>query len=496
MFGDLNYPIITIFIVYIASVLLVGFLASRITKNISDYILGGRNLSGALTALGAGASDMGGWLLMALPGAAMINGINQIWMPVGLAIGAYLNWQFLAKRLRVYTEVANNSLTIPAYFDNRFHDHSRILRIVTAFVVLTFFTFYAAAGFVAGAMLTQNIFHFDYLTSLLVCSSVIIAYTCIGGFFAISWIDFFQGTLIFFALLLVPIFTIYHLDGLSNTLNLLSSEPAHYLDAFHGIGIISVISLLAWGLGYFGQPHIIVRFMAARSANEIPVARFICMFWMILAMYGSIFTGIVGAAYFTTQGIALKNPETIFLVLSQTLFNPWIAGFLIAAVLSAIMSTVSAQMLSAASALTEDLYRPLLKKPVSDKHFVTVARICVLLIAATAVLIAATASQGSSILKLVSYAWGGLGASFGPVILISLYWRRMTRSAAITGIITGAFTVIIWEILGKQVGGIFELYSIVPGFFLNALMVFVVGNLSRVPEVKTTSQFDVALAKL
>lgn len=492
---DLNYPIIIEFILYIACVLIIGFFAGKIVKNVSDYILAGRSLSGALTALGAGASDMGGWLLMALPGAAFVNGIDQIWMPVGLAIGAYLNWQFEAKRLRVYTEVANDSLTVPAYFDNRFHDESKMLRVVTALVVLIFFTFYAAAGFVAGGLLTQNIFHIHYLPALLITASVIITYTCIGGFVAISWIDFFQGALIFFSLLTVPIVTFFHLNGVQKTFSILAAQGQHYFDAFNHVSLITILSLLAWGLGYFGQPHIIVRFMAARSAKEIPVARFICMTWMTLAMYGSVATGIVGAAYFMSHGNVLKNPETIFLVLSQILFNPWIAGILIAAVLSAIMSTVSAQILSAASALTEDLYRGLVRKKAQERELMITARCCVLIIASCAIAIASNA-QGSSILQLVAYAWGGLGAAFGPVVLISLYWRRMTRNGAIVGIITGAATVIIWEILGKKVGGIFHLYSIVPGFILNSLMIYIVSTYDQVPSEKVTALFNLMLKKI
>lgn len=486
-----------VFAIYIMVILFIGFLSSKYIKNISDYILAGRNLSGLLTALGAGASDMSGWLLMALPGAAFINGINQIWLPIGLSIGAYLNWQFVAKRLRIFTEIANNSLTIPAYFENRFHDHSKILSVVTALVVLVFFTFYAAAGFVAGGLLTQYIFHINYMSALLISASIIILYTCIGGFLAVSWVDFFQGSLMFFALIIVPCVAVYHLDGWQQTITLLNKQGQHYFDAFHGIGFIGIVSLLAWGLGYFGQPHIIVRFMAARSSREIPAARFICMTWMILALYGALFTGMVGAAYYNHMGVVLKNPETIFLILSEALFTPWIAGILIAAVLSAIMSTVSAQLLSAASALTEDLYRNFFRRQhTKPQELIIVARLSVLMIAFTAVFIAASSSTTSgTILNLVAYAWGGIGASFGPVILISLYWRHMTRNAAIVGILTGAITVIIWEIVAKQIGGIFSLYSIVPGFVLNSLAIFLVGHLDRIPNGKIISQFDLALDK-
>lgn len=496
MHSGLNYPIITVFIFYILVILIVGYIAHRVIKNISDYILAGRNLSGTLTALGAGASDMSQWLLMSLPGAVFINGVNQIWILIGLSIGAYLNWQMVAKRLRIYTEVANDSLTMPAYFDNRFHDNSKILRRVTALVVLIFFTFYTAAGFVAGGIVTQNIFHIDYQLALFISAGVIIAYTCIGGFIAISWVDFFQGTLMFFAILLVPIVVVYHLDGVTQMLQQLTTQGSHYFDAFYGLSWLGIISLLAWGLGYAGQPHIIVRFMAIRTHREIPIAKFICMTWMILALYGALFTGLTGAAYYKFHGTTLSNPETIFLMLADILFNPWIAGFLIAAVLSAIMSTVSAQLLLAASALTEDFYRDFFRKDASHRELIIVARLCVLLIAFIAVGVAATTKANSTILSIVAYAWSGLGASFAPVVIVSLYWRRMTKEAAIAGILTGAITVIVWEILGKYVGGIFSIYSLLPGFVFNIIMIYLVSILSRHPGQQVVTQFDLAAAKV
>lgn len=492
----LNYPVVTVFIFYIITVLIVGLIATRVVKNIADYILAGRNLSGPLAALGAGASDMSQWLLMSLPGAVFLNGVNQIWIVIGLSIGAYLNWQLVAKRLRVYTEIANDSLTLPAYFDNRFKDHSKVLRLVTALVVLIFFTFYSSAGFVAGALVTQHIFHLDYHTALFMSASVIIIYTCIGGFIAISWIDFFQGTLMFFAILLVPCVVMYHLDGVQQTIQQLTIQGSHYFDAFYNVGWLGIISLLAWGLGYVGQPHIIVRFMAIRSTQEIPLAKFICMTWMILALYGALFTGLSGAAYYQHYHAQLQNPETIFLVLANILFNPWIAGFLIAAVLSAIMSTASAQLLLAASALTEDFYRDCLRNGARDRELMIVARICVLIIALIAVCLAASSYAENTIMSIVAYAWSGLGASFGPVVLVSLYWRRMTRNAAIAGILTGALTVILWEFAGKHIGGIFTVYSLLPGFIMNLIIIYLVSHLDKEPDKQITKQFDLTVKNL
>lgn len=496
MSTELNYPIIVVFILYISVILIVGYVAGKVIKNISDYILGGRNLSGLLAALGAGASDMSQWLLMGMPGAFFVHGINQIWILMGCSIGAYINWQFVAKRLRVYTEVANDSLTMPAYFDNRFHDHSKILRRVTAIVILIFFLFYSAAGFIAGGVVTQNIFHISYLSATLICAAVIIIYTCIGGFVAISWVDFFQGSLMFFAILIVPCVTMYHLNGVGHTFDLLKTQGPNYFNAFYDYGWLGIISLLGWGLGYAGQPHIIVRFMAIRKVKDIPMANFICMTWMIFSLYGALFTGLTGAAYFTHTGKHLDNPETIFLALADILFNPWIAGFLIAAVLSAIMSTVSAQLLLSASALTEDFYRDFFRPNASNRELVIVARICVLIISFIAVLIAITTSSDSTILSVVSYAWSGLGASFGPVVIVSLYWPRMTREAAISGIIMGAMSVVIWELLGKYYGGMFKLYSLLPAFVINLLTIYFVSIYSSKPSKAMTQQFNLALEKI
>ncbi|MSP53597.1 MAG: sodium/proline symporter PutP, partial [Gammaproteobacteria bacterium] len=480
-------PLVLVFLFYIVVVFVIGFYANRVTSNLSDYILGGRHLPGPVVALGAGASDMSSWLLLALPGAVLINGINQIWLPIGLSIGAYLNWQFVARRLRVYTEIANDSLTIPAYFDNRFQDKTRILRMVTAAVVLLFFTFYAAAGFVAAGYLVQALFGLAYIHALLIGSLVIIAYVCLGGFVAVSWIDFFQGTLMLIALIIVPIVTMHHLGGVQATLNDLAVKGQHYFDAFHGISLIGVVSLLAWGLGYFGQPQIIVRFMAARSKNAIPVAQLICMTWMILALYFAVFTGLSGQAFFA--GKALQHPEMILIELAKILLNPWLAGLIVAGVLSSAMSATSAQLLSSASAASEDFYHLIFKKAKS-KNLVWIARASVLVIGGIAIWIASR--PGGNIFALVGYAWAGLGASFGPIVLISLYWKRMTTGGAIAGMIVGALTVLIWESLSKH-GGMFSLYSLLPGFVFNSVAVYVVSRwLSKPVLAAVTTEFEKA----
>ncbi|MEM9243108.1 MAG: sodium/proline symporter PutP [Pseudomonadota bacterium] len=473
--------ILTIFVFYIVIIFCVGFVALFKTKDLSDYILGGRKLPAPIVGLGAGASDMSGWLLMALPGAIFVNGANYLWLPLGLSIGAFLNWLLVARRLRRFTEISNDSLTIPSYFDARFQDRKKILRMVTAVVVLVFFTFYASAGFVAGGILSESLFHTSYFTGLCISTAIIVGYTCIGGFLAISWIDFFQGSLMLVALVAVPVVTIFHIGGWQPFMHHLSANGHSYLNAFHGISAMGIFSLLAWGLGYFGQPHILVRFMAAKSPKVIPSAQVICVTWMILALYGAVFTGLSGNAFFHH----LEKPESVFIELAMVVFNPWIAGFLIAAVLSAIMSAVSAQLLASSSALTEDLYRIINPSHrLRYKQIVRIARLSLLLIAVIAFWLASR--PDGTVLKLVSYAWAGLGASFGPLVLLSIYWKNMTRDSALIGMLVGAITVIVWEILDKHFGGFFHLYSMIPGFFLNVVAVLLVGKYQgnrTIPEI-------------
>lgn len=475
------------FLVYFLIIAILCFIANQKNTKLSDYMLGGRHLSGPIAALGAGASDMSGWLLLALPGAVFLNGLNQIWMPIGLIVGAYLNWLFISRRLRTYTEIANNALTIPAYLDNRFQDRSAILRASTAIVVLTFFTFYSAAGFVSGALLFQVAFHLDYHLALWIGAGIVMLYTAIGGFLAINWIDFFQGSLMFLALLIIPIVTYYHLHHAPALFHLLSESYQGYFKPTQSISLVGILSLLGWGLGYFGQPHILVRFMAIRSVKELPVARRICMTWMILSLLGAILTGLFGHAHFIN---GLKNPEEVFLALSKDLFIPILTGVLLSAVLSAMMSTVSAQLLAASSALTADFYARFFRRDASQKELIIIGRSSVIFIALIAIYLAYNPS--GSILQLVSYAWGGLGAAFGPIILFSLFWKRTTYYGALAGIFTGTFTVIIWKLLIMPLGGWFSLYEIIPGFILASIAIITASLLSNPPTQKMMETFEEA----
>lgn len=475
---------------YTAIILLIAYISTKVTSNLSDYVLGGRRLSGPVTALGAGASDMGSWLLMALPGLVYEFGLRMIWLPLALIAGAYCNWRFIAPRLRVYTEVANDSLTIPEYFCNRFKDNGLMLRVAISLSIIIFFTYYAAAGFRSGAILLESIFSIDYLSALLISAGVIITYTAIGGFLAVSWIDFFQGTLMFIALLVVPVVTCLNLGGWQHAIHQIDIHSMTHLKV-NNITFLGLLSLLAWGFGYFGQLHINTRFMAIRSIKELPLAQFICINWMTLALVGAVATGMFGFAFYATNPLADNN--TVFIHLSQQLFNPWIAGFLLSAVISAIMSNVSAQILMSASILVEDFYHKIFRKKASDKENIWASRVILFIIASISVAIAANPTQ--SIFKVVAFAWSGLGAAFGPTLIFSLFWRRMTRASAICGIISGALSVIIvrFSFVHPDLLGGFEL---LPGFVISSLTIYIIGLNTKAPSKGIVDDFDKTMTLL
>lgn len=465
---------IGVLLLYIVAIYIIGIFASKRTKTTSDYLLGNRNLNTYTTAFGVGASDMSGWLMMALPGAVLISGISNIWIPLGLVIGAYINWKFIAKKLRIYTEKYGNALTIPWYLSNRFDDKSNSIRIATAAILLIFFTVYSSAGLVACALLIKNEFGIDYTQSLWIGAFIIVVYTSIGGFIAISWIDVFQGMLMLVAILIVPIVAAYNLGGVSEAFTNLAENNINFSNPFQNTTTIDILSMLGWGLGYFGQIHILLRFMAAKSPEVLENSRKICMTWMTLALVGSVFVGLFGAALFSAS--PLQNPETVFFESADLLFPKWASGILLAAVFSAIMSTVSAQLLASSSAIVEDISLQISKKTITDKRRLLLNRLSVLLITLAATVIAY--NPNNSILSLVSYAWAGLGASFGPVIILSLYWKNMTRLGAVFGILTGGIMVMLWESLSGY-NDIFLIYEMIPAFFLSCLMIVVGSKLER-----------------
>ncbi|MEQ9724465.1 sodium/proline symporter PutP [Pseudomonas sp. WHRI 8822A] len=482
-------PMLVTFVVYILAMVLIGFIAYRATKNFSDYILGGRSLGSFVTALSAGASDMSGWLLMGLPGAIFIAGISESWIAIGLILGAWMNWLFVAGRLRVHTEHNNNALTLPDFFTHRFEDNSKLLRIFSALVILVFFTIYCASGVVAGARLFESTFGLNYDMALWVGAAATIAYVFVGGFLAVSWTDTVQATMMIFALLITPVFVILSLGDFDAAMATIEqANPANF-DMFRGLSFVAIVSLLAWGLGYFGQPHILVRFMAADSVKSIPAARRIGMIWMVLCLGGAVAVGFFGIAYFANNpalaGPVSDNSERVFIELTKILFNPWVAGIVLSAILAAVMSTLSCQLLVCSSALTEDFYKAFLRKGASEKELVWVGRLMVLLIAIVAIVIAS--NPDSKVLGLVSYAWAGFGAAFGPVVILSLVWKGMTRNGALAGMVVGAATVVLW----KNFIGL-GLYEIIPGFILATLAIVVFSKIGSPASPTMVKRFDEA----
>lgn len=476
---------------YFVLMLGIGFYAWRKSTDSSEgYLLGGRQLSPAVAALSAGASDMSGWLLLGLPGALYATGLVEAWIGIGLFFGALVNWIVVAPRLREQTERLGNALTIPEFLANRFPDKALALRVTSALIIVVFFAVYTAAGLVGGGKLFETSFAglfgdvgmSDYMLGLWITAGVVLAYTMIGGFLAVSLTDFVQGCIMVVALVLMPVVVLSGDGGIGAAAATLREIDPRYLDIFKGLSFIGFLSAVAWGLGYFGQPHIIVRFMAVRSLGEVAKARNIGMTWMGVALIGAIGVGIAGRAYVEQQGIVVEDPETIFIVLAELLFHPLITGFLLAALLAAIMSTISSQLLVSSSSLTEDFYRLFLRKNASERESVNVGRICVLLVSLAAIWIAS--DPESEVLGLVSNAWAGFGAAFGPLILLALTWSRMTGAGAVAGLVTGAAVVIAWIALGWNatfLGGD-GVYEIIPGFIAAMVAIVAVSAMTRAPE--------------
>ncbi|WP_142307754.1 sodium/proline symporter PutP [Bacillus thuringiensis] len=471
--------------IYMAGMLYIGYWSYKKTSDLSDYMLGGRGLGPAVTALSAGASDMSGWMLMGLPGAMYATGLSSVWIAIGLLIGAYANYLIIAPRLRTYTEVANDSITIPDFLENRFKDRTKILRFVSAIVILVFFTFYASAGLVSGGRLFENSFNLDYKIGLFVTVGVVVAYTLFGGFLAVSWTDFVQGCIMLIALVLVPIVAFTDVGGVTETFNTIKQVDASHLDMFKGTTILGIISFLAWGLGYFGQPHIIVRFMAITSIKDLKTSRRIGIGWMTISIIGAMLTGLIGIAYYAKNNAKLQDPEMVFVTFSNILFHPYITGFLLSAILASIMSSISSQLLVISSAVTEDFYKTFFRRNASDKELVFIGRLSVLVVAMIAVVLAYHPSD--TILTLVGYAWAGFGSAFGPAILLSLYWKRTNKWGVLAGMIVGAVVVIAWVQIPSLKA---IMYEMVPGFFCSLLTVIVISLLTKEPVKAVHREFN------
>lgn len=490
-----TYQVIALAIYFVAMIA-IGLWANSKNNSLDDYVLGGRQLSPTVAALSAGASDMSGWLLMGLPGAVYLSGLSQAWLAVGLTIGAWCNWKFVAPRLRSYTEVAGDAVTVPVFLSNRLHDTKRVLRIVSGVVILVFFTFYVSSGMVSGGLFFKSSFGQEYHTGMLLLAGITVFYTFFGGFMGASYTDMVQGLLMLAALIAVPVVTIINLGGVGPVVESISQVRPDALSIFAGTTFAGIVSSLAWGLGYFGQPHIIVRFMAMRTPADAKSGRRIGISWMVLTVFGALSGAFMGIAYFARHPEAsLTNPETaesVFLDLAQILFHPLIAGLILAAVLAAIMSTLSSQLIVCSSALVEDLYGIFSSKKLSAGKSLWLGRAGVAIVALVAGALAW--NPNSSILQLVAFAWAGFGSAFGPTVLLSLYWRKLTTQGALASMITGAVVAFAWgQSPMKSV-----LYEMVPGFASALLVAIVVSLMTYKKNDAIDEEFDraVELAKV
>lgn len=484
--------------VYFATMLAIGYYAYRRTSNIDGYMLAERGLPPTVAALSANAADMSGWLLLGLPGAIYASGLIEAWIAIGLIIGAWLNWKFVAPRLRAYTEIAGDSITIPSFFERRLRDKTRLLRITAAVVILVFFTFYVSSGMVASGKFFESTFGWNYFNGVLLVAGITLLYTLFGGFLGATLTDVAQGLLMFGALIAVPVVALSRIGSPSEIIAQAQTVNPDAFDLFAGFGekgallwTIGIISTAAWGLGYFGQPHIIVRFMALRTVADARVGRWVSTTWMIITAAGATLTALIGISYFAGTPVRpIDDPETVFLLLSQIFFHPLIAGFVLAAVLAAVMSTMSSQLVVCSSALIEDLVN-LTGRKASPTRLLMYGRLGVLTVAVIAFVLAL--DSDSAVLELVSFAWAGFGGAFGPIVLLSLYWRKLTAPGALAGMLVGAITVFIWgsiDVLSSA------MYEIVPGFLLNLLVAVVVSKATARKEPEVDAEFDEMVKEL
>lgn len=493
------------FALYLFAMIVIGALCAKKNTSSEDYFLGGRKLGGFVAALSAQASDMSGWLLMGLPGSVYALGTGQAWIAIGLFIGTVCNWLFISGRLRRYTIRANNSLTLPTYFENRFHDKKRILLLISSITIVIFFLVYTASALAAGGKLFNSVFNVDYKIALTIGAIVILAYTFLGGFLAVCTTDFVQGTLMLVALLVVPILAFFLVGG-DNVANVLDQSAvaggsASFLNLMHNGGVpykpMDIISQLAWGLGYCGMPHILVRFMAVKNEKELNKSKSVAIIWVLISLVMACIIGVVGRAYLFPEVLEGGESEKVFIKMILSLFTsnyamPIIGGIFLCGILAAIMSTADSQLLVSASSVAEDIFKGILKKDADDKTVLRVSRITVIVIAVLAYIIAL--DPNSSIMGLVSNAWAGLGAAFGPTVLLSLFWKRANKEGAFAGILSGALAVIVWDYIplvnGQTLGTSTGLYSLVVGFALSLVCIVIVSLLTPAPSTEILQEFD------
>ena len=489
--------------IYLLIMIFIGATFMKKNNNSEDYFLGGRSLNGFVAALSAGASDMSGWMLMGLPGSIYALGTGQVWIGIGLMLGTIANWLFVAGPLRKYTIKANNSLTLPEFFVNRYRDEKKVLLGVSSAVIVIFFVVYTASAFSAGGKLFNSVFGMDYHLALIIGATVILIYTFMGGFLAVCTTDFIQGLLMLTAVIFVPIIALINMGPSNFTSNLVATgvDPSSFLDPLQEggskISAVSILSSFAWGLGYFGMPHILVRFMAIKDKNELKRSKSIAIVWVVLGLAFACFIGVLGRAYLATKLGVMDDSEKVFIEMIKKVFTEdssvaLLAGLFIAAILAAIMSTADSQLLVASSAVSEDLYKGIIKKDASESNVLAVGRFATIAVAIIALLIAW--DPNSSIMGLVSDAWAGFGAAFGPLVLLSLFWKRTNFSGALAGIISGALVVIIWDyiplIANQTPGAATGLYSLLPGFVVSFLMIIIVSLCTKAPSDDMIKEFE------
>jgi sodium/proline symporter len=477
-------PTLVTFVVYFIVLLSIGVYFCRRSASIEDYLLGGRGMGSWVTALSAQASDMSGWLLMGLPGAIYLGGIGGTWIAIGLFIGTVLNWKLVSGPLRIYTQ-KTNTITLPCFFEQRFGDPTGLLRVVSAIIILIFFTIYASSGLVATGKLFDSIFdNIGYTPAVIVGGTIIIAYTFLGGFLAVCWTDLFQGVLMLLAIIIVPLVAYFNVGGITAiekamTLKDISSSLIPQGSRF---GLLAIISAMAWGLGYFGQPHILARFMSIKSAGKLAESMTIAVIWVFLSLAGAVVIGFIGIPMF--DGLKNGEQEKVFIFMINKVMHPWPAGIMLAAILSAIMSTIDSQLLVSSSALTEDFYQKAIRRNASDKEIIMVSRACVILISIIALVLAL--SWDKTIMKIVAYAWGGFGAAFGPLVLFALFSRRTSWQAALAGMVTGTVVLVIWK--QAELGA--YMYEIVPGFIAGCAAILSVNMVTEQKDQNVLEQYD------
>ncbi len=497
------FGILLTIVVYLLGMLVVGYFYSKKTNDAGDFYLGGRKLGPFVTAMSAEASDMSGWLLMGLPGVALAGSIAEAsWTAIGLAVGTYINWLIVAKRLRRYTEVAGNSVTLPEFFHNRYDDKTRLLKLISAIMIVIFFVPYTASGFAACGKLFNQMFGWDYELTMIISAIVIVAYTSMGGFSAASMTDFIQSIVMSVALIAVLWFGVASVGGMDNVIANAKELPGYFsltttaaadgtVGSYNGL---TIASTLAWGLGYFGMPHILLRFMAINDENKIKLARRVASVWVVIAMAVAVFIGIMGYSMIKGGVIAeLPDSERIIVAISDLISRygfvfAMLAGLILAGILASTMSTADSQLLAAASSISEDITKGVFGVKLTEKKTIFIARLTVIGVSVVAAILAL--NPNSKVFEIVSFAWAGFGATFGPVVLFALFWKRSNAWGAIAGMVTGGAMVFIWKFVIAKLGGVFAIYELLPAFIAASVVIVIVSLITPKPSEAIVKTYE------